>query len=1102
MAQITFAFARGLARAVLPAAALVLGLSGVAHAQAVRGTLLGNINDAQGAAVPGVTVVAVETQTNISRSAVTNQSGHYVFANMKEGRYRVEAELTGFKKVVRDNVQVNVNSTVRVDLVLEVGAMTETVEVVQETPVLQTDRADTGRTIEGRQVQELPLGQNRSFQGMWATVPGSVTLTRPHSQFFNPQDSQETKFNGQSRLSNNVQIDGLDDNHKTGLLTILIPSAESIDSVNVTTSNFDAEFGRAGGSVTTVVMKSGTNAFHGGVFAFGNNESTQARNSFASASSKNPDTKYQQFGAALGGPVIKDKLFFFTDYQHTVDNLGQLRRVVIPPTEWRNGDFSTAKTIIYDPATGNSDGTGRTPFPGNVIPANRISPIAQAILAQVPQPNIPGAGFGQVNYELPSFEREKTTNALNVKLNYNPTTSDQMSLRFSYQRPEIFVPGTFGELGGAGADFAGTGYQNTYSSALTWTRTLSQSLIMEWRAGYSKYHNEALSTGQGLESSTEVGIPGANYDEFSSGISRISIGNGFTDPMVGFSPSLPWDRGETTVSVVGMITKLTGNHTIKVGTEVRHNKDYLLQIQDAGGVRGQFSFNGARTATPTDSAAQNGIANAFASFLLDAPSQTQRDVKVIDQPGTKHWAVFAFAQDKWQVTPKLTVDIGLRWEYYTPLVGIADQGGLSNYDPSNNTVQVAGYGSIPQNIGVKSHWTNFAPRLGLSYRFDEKTVLRAGFGTTIVPFPDNRYAYNFPVKQTNQFNAANSFAPASSMAAGFGAPDFFPIPDTGIVDASIPQLRNSQLFNVQSDLKEAKLHSWNVAFQRQLPWSLVGEVAYVGNVGRGIVIPDFNINAGMTLGADNAGRPYYQLYGRTANVLTWLPTNTSYNSLQAKLDRRFRNGFLLTTSYTLSRAINYAEETGIATPADLERSKGRPNFDRLHAFAASFIWDTPFFKEGNDVLHWVLGGWQISGIFTAYSGTPINFTASAATLRAPGNTQRPNLNGGDPAILGGIGPGQLYFDTSAFSAPAQNTWGNMKRDDSINGPGFWNLDASLVKRLRFGQRVNLELRADAFNVTNTPHFNNPDGAFGSATFGQITSSFGQRLVRFGARLLF
>ena len=784
----------------------------------------------------------------------------------------------------------------------------------------------------------------------------------------------------------------------------------------MTTSNFDAEFGRAGGSVTTVVLKSGTNQFKGSVFAFGNNESTQARNYFASATSKNPDTKYQQFGATLGGPIIKDKLFFFTDYQRTVDNLGQLRRVVIPPAEWRNGDFSSASTKIYDPATGNADGTGRTPFPGNIIPVGRLSPVALNILAQIPQPNIPGAAFGQVNYELPSSEREKTTDAFNVKLNYNPTSSDQMSLRFSYQRPEIFVPGTFGELGGAGADFAGTGYQNTYSTALTWTRTLSQSLIMEWRAGFSKYHNEAQSTGQGLESSTEVGIPGANYDDFSSGISRITIGNGFTDPLVGFSNSLPWDRGETTVSVVGMLTKLTGNHTIKVGTEVRHNEDFLLQIQDAGGVRGQFSFNGARTAIPTDSAAQNGIANAFASFLLDAPSQIQRDVKVIDRPGTKHWAVFAFVQDKWQATPKLTVDLGLRWEYYTPLVGIEDQGGLSNYDPSNNTVQVAGYGSIPQNIGVQSTWTNFAPRLGASYRFNEKTVLRAGFGTTIVPFPDNRYAYNFPVKQTNQFNAPNSFAPAGQMANGFGPPDFFPIPDSGIVDASIPQLRNSQLFYVQPDLKEAKLHSWNVAFQRQLPWNLVAEVAYVGNVGKGILLPDWNINAGMTLGADNAGRPYYQLYGRTANVLSWLATDTSYNSLQAKLDRRFRNGFLVTTSYTLGRAINYSEETGVATPADLERSKGRPNFDRTHVFASSFIWDMPFFEEGDGALHWILGGWQVSGIFTAYSGTPVNFTASAATLRAPGNTQRPNVNG-EPEVFGDIGPGQKYFDTSVFSAP-------------------------------------------------------------------------------------
>ena len=1085
--------------------AVALALSGTALAQAVRGTLLGNVTDTQGGAVPGVSVTATETQTNAARTAVTNQSGNYVFVNLKDGLYRVETELTGFKKFSRDGIEVKVNSTMRVDIILEVGAMTETVEVVQETPLLQTDRADTGRTIEGRQVQELPLSGGRNFQGMWATVPGTVTLSRPHSQFFNPQDSQETKFNGQSRLSNNVQIDGVDDNHKTGLLSVLIPSAESIDSVNVTTSNFDAEFGRAGGSVTTVVMKSGTNQFKGSLFFFGNSEATQARSYFSSSTSVKPETKYQQFGATLGGPILKDKLFFFTDYQRTVDNLGAVRRVVIPPAEWRNGDFSSASTKIYDPATGNADGTGRTQFPGNVIPANRISPVALAILAQIPPPNIAGAAFGQVNYELPSSEREKTTDAFNIKLNYNPTQSDQLSLRFSYMRPEIFVPGTFGELGGAGADFAGTGYQNTYSTALTWTRTLSQSLVMEWRAGFMKYHNEAQSTGQGLESSTEVGIPGANYDDFSSGISRISIGNGFTDPLVGFSNSLPWDRGETTVSVVGMITKLTGNHTIKVGTEVRHNEDFLLQIQDAGGVRGQFSFNGARTAIPTDSAAQNGIANSLAAFLLDAPSQIQRDIKVIDRPGTKHWAVFAFVNDKWQVTPKLTVDLGLRWEYYTPLVGIEDQGGLSNYDPSNNTVRIAGYGDIPQNIGVESTWTNFAPRLGASYRFNEKTVLRAGFGTTIVPFPDNRYAYNFPVKQTEQFNAPNTFAPAGKMANGFGPPTYFDIPASGIVDASIPQLRNAQPFYVQPDLKEAKLHSWNVAFQRQLPWNLVAEVAYVGNVGKGILLPDYNINAGLTLGADNAGRPYYQKYGRTANINSWLATDTSYNSLQAKLDRRFRNGFLVTTSYTLGRAINYSGETDIDTPADIERSKGRADFDRTHVFASSFIWDTPFFKQDKSALGWILGGWQIGGIFTVYSGTPVNFTASNATLRAPDNTQRPNLNGGDPEVFGDIGPGQLYFDTTVFSAPEQNTWGNMKRFDSIDGPGFWRVDLSLVKRFHFGDRVAAELRADAFNAFNHPAFGNPNGSFGGATFGQVTGMAGAytpRLVRFGARVTF
>lgn len=1082
-------------------AVALLGGSSAVHAQALRGTLLGTITDTTGATVPGVTVTAIETRTNIARNTSTNESGNYVFTNLQDGLYRVEAELSGFNKMVRDGVPVKVNTTVRVDLLMQVGALAETVEVVQTAPLLQTDRADTGRLLESKQVTEMPLGFNRNFQGLMITVPGSTRPSRPHSEFFNPQDSLETKVNGQSRLSNNVQIEGVDNNHKTGLLTVLIPAADSIDSVSVSTSNFDAEFGRAGGAVTSVTLKSGTNEFKGSAFFFGNTEGTRARPYFSAPDSAKPPTEYQQYGFTIGGPIRRNKLFFFADYQRTVDNLGKFHQHVIPAMAWRNGDFSSASTVIYDPATGNPDGTGRQPFPGNVIPANRISPIARALLGFLPAPNV-AAAIGQNNYRL-NTTREKDTHAFNVKLNYQATDRDSLSFRLSFQRPEIFDPGSYGIYGGpANGAFAGSGYQNTYSTALNYTRTFGSSLIMEARAGFSYYHNEALSEAHGLKTADEVGIRGVNLDDFSSGIPRFEVG-GFSSPMLGFSGSLPWDRWERTALAAATVTKISGNHTLKVGGEVRYNRDMLLQIQDNGGTRGRYAFNGARTAIPTDNAAINGLANSFASFLLDAPSLVSRDVKVLDTPGTQHWGFFTFIHDKWQVTPKLTLDLGLRHEYYTPLRGLVDRGGLANYDPDTNTVRVAGYGDVSQNVGVKNTWSNFAPRLGISYRINDRTVARAGFGTSIIPFPDNRYAFNFPVKQNNQFNAPNSFAPAGSMAAPFPAAEVFEIPASGIVSASHPQLRSAGLFHVPSDLEEAKIHSWNLAFQRELVWGFTGEVAYVGNVGRG-VLADFNLNAGMVLGADNAGRPLFQGFGRTASVRTWWPTNTNYHSLQAKLDRRFSNGLLVTTSYTLGRATDNsgADNGGIGTPADISRFRGRANFDRTHSFAQSFVWEVPLARDGQGLAKWLLNGWQLSGIFVAQSGTPVNITTSSATLRAPGNDQTPNLNG-KSGVFGDIGPGQLYFDTSVFSAPAPATWGNLTRNSSgIRGPGYVNLDASLVKRFNINGRMYAELRADAFNVTNSPQFNNPNGTFGNPNFGQVTGAFGERLVRFGARFAF
>ncbi len=1102
-----------IARVTLFSILAFVSLYYAAFGQAIKGSLLGSISDSNNAAAVGATVTITETRTNITSTTTTNSDGNYVFSNIKEGVYRVESSLKGFKKVARENVQVDVNTTVRVDLVMPVGEVSETVTIeASAAPILQTDRADTGRLIETKQVAELPLGFNRNFQGLLVTVPGATRPSRPHSEFFNPQDSLESKVNGQSRLSNNFMIEGVDNNHKTGLLTVLIPAADAIETVSVTTSNFDAELGRAGGAVSSVILKSGTNDLHGSVWFFGNNENTRAREYFTG--NKAP-TRYRQLGFMLGGPVVKNKLFYFGDYQYTNDKLGKVNRAVIPIPEWRTGNFSNFRNAqgdlipIYDPLTGNADGTGRTPFAGNIIPTNRISPITQKLLAFLPAPNIAGAALGTQNFVVNTV-RGRTTHSMDAKVNYNLTESDAFAVRFSYQQPKIFDPGAYGIYGGpAGDGFAGSGTQDVISSAINYTRTFGPTLILEARFGVSWYQNVALAQAAGLKTSEEVGIKGVNVNDSSDGLTRIQI-NGFTAPVLGFSPSLPWDRGETTSNSLATVTKMFGNHTLKVGGEFRRNRDFLLQVRDNGGTRGRYIFGGAQTAIPGNNAAITGLGNAFASFLLDVPNSVGRDLTVIEEAGSRHWAIFSFINDKWQVSKRLTLDLGLRHEFYHPHTGIVEKGGLSNYNINNNTLEVTGFGAVPSTVGVRNYYKNFAPRAGAAFRFNDKTVIRAGFGTSIIPFPDNRYAFNFPVKQNNQFNPPNTFAPAGSMAAGLPPPQVFNVPSDGIIQANTPVLLASGLFYVPPDLREAKLHSYNVAFQRELFWGLTGEVAYVGNIARG-VLADFDLNAGMTPGQDNAGRPFFQKFGKTTSVRTWFPTDTGYNSLQIKVDRRFRGGWLVTSSYTFGRSITYSDDDGgVGTPADPERSKGPAGFDRKHIYNATFVWDIPFANKSNGFIKAIFGGWQVSGIFSAQSGTPIGFTADGANLRAPGNTQRPNVNG-RPEVFGTIGPRPagntdprlLYFDPSVFSAPAANTFGNMRRNDSIRGPGYVNLDGTLIKRFRFTERIRGEVRADALNVTNSPNFNNPNGAFGNLAFGQVTGTVGgERLVRFGARITF
>ena len=1078
----------------------------MAAAQAVSGTLLGNITDSSGAAVPGATITATEMETGVVRTVASNESGRYIFPSLVNGRYTVTAELQGFKKVVRQNVKVDVNTTIRVDMALEVGALTESVTVAIETPVLQTDRTDTGRLIESKAITDLPLTFNRNFQSLLITVPGSTRPHREHSQFFNSQDSLRFEVNGQAGMASNTLIEGLDDNHKTGLLQVIIPAADALETVSVTTSNYDAEFGRSGGAITNVTIKSGTNNYKGSVFVFGNNEKTNAGAYF---DHQKAPTKFLNTGVTLGGPIVRNKLFFFGAYQRTVDNSGYIVRATLPTALQRQGIFTESTAGIYDPTTGAINGTGRTAFPGNVIPATRISPIAQRLIGFLPLPNIANAPFGQNNYTKAQV-REKTTDGFDAKINHTLNQRDQMSYRVNFMRPVVFDPGLHGQYGGpANGGFAGEGTNNSSSTAATWTRVFSAKTVMDIRGGLNYYHNVTTTTGHGLTTSTEIGIPGANLNDFTSGISQISIA-GFTGPVLGFSNSQPWDRWEKTYNVAGTITRLMTKHTLKFGGEFRHNTDMLLQTQDAGGPRGEFAFTANGTGNPAEPASTTGQANAFAAFLLDWPATVRRDLKVFDEPGTKHKGLAAFVHDKWQVRSNITADLGLRWEYYTPLEGIAGKGALATYDPSTHLIQVAGYGSFNNALNVKKNFKHFSPRTGVSWRLDEQSVVRAGYGASTIPFPDNRYAFNYPVKQNYVGTSANGFQRQGSMAQGFPPPALLAIPDTGLIPIAGTSLQNATLDVIPTGLKEGTLHSWNVAYQRQLPFLLSADIAYVGNRGVDLVM-DVDRNAALVYNAGNAGRPQFGQFNRTGTSRE--RTNlgkTTYHGLQMKIDRRFRKGLMLTNSYTLSRAMNYVDENGgIATPIDFAKSWGRAGFDRTHNYASTVIYDLPigpgrrWLTDG--LASKIIGGWQISTLFVAQSGQALTIGANGTLLNTPGNSAYADRVGED-RILGGLGPGKLYFDPTVYAQPTAGTQGNMSRNGGPEGPGFWQLDGALFKRFHISASKYAEFRVDAFNVTNSVRWGNPNTGFSTAsgtTFGQITGTTGsQRQIRFGGRFAF
>ena len=1169
-------------------AAILLGFSAPVVGQAVNATLLGTVTDSSGAIVAGAKVMITELNTGVKREGATNDSGNYEFPNLPPGRYEVAVNQQGFKRAVRSNVDVLVNADVRVNLELQPGTASETIVVSAENPILQTDTADTGRKIEQRQVEDLPLTFNRNFQSLLNLVPGTTRGHREHSSFFNSQDSLRTEVNGQSGLANNLEFEGLNDNERTGLLSIYIPPIESIQTVDVTTSNYDAELGRANGAVTNVILKSGTNEFHGAAYEI-NRISALAAVPFFQNTAVTPKTPsvYNYYGANVGGPIIKNKTFFFGDFLRINDHQGQFFNGTVAPAAFRNGDFSQATTAtgklipIYDPnsylpsisdpncpagGTVKADGTCRAPFAGNMIPSGRISPIATAILSKIPLPNVlpqgcsgtpsnpigPGCLVATNNFQ-GSTKFIKDTTSFDVKIDHNISENNRLSGRFSFSDQSLSQAPIFGVVGGpSNGAFSGTGKQRYWDVAVNYYHVFSPTLITEIRAGVDHYRNVANNTDRGQTVKAEIGvdIPGANLgDSNTSGMPCIVLpGNNGDNCLAGYSASLPWIRGETNLNVANNWTKTRGNHTFKWGVDVHRLRDDLAQWQDQN-PRGVLRFNTnvtslnpPKTTPATPQPTTSSQANDVASLLLDVPNSMGRDVP-INAKAFRGTEFFTYAADRWQVSRKLTLDLGLRWEFYPPFTP-RGPGRFSNYDPTTNSLVIAGIGSNPEDLGRKTHYKDFAPRIGIAYRLTERTVVRGGFGLSYFPYPDNDYAFDFPVLQNNAFpdacgcgfgQAQISGGPVLSMASGFPAPLVATIPANGIIPVTgkvgTTSLLNQNYTAVSLNFREPYTESWNIAVEQSLPAKFVGEVAYVGN--HGVDIPTvYNLNAARAANVGNAGRPLAPLTGNVA--LKFVGTSSNYHALQAKLDRKFSAGFLMTTAYTYSKALGYVNEgsnTINSTVGGLQNYIGdiRSNyaplaFDRRHTIVQSVIYELPFGKGkpllSSGVGGIVLGGWQVSTVLTVMTGLPLNITGGSA-LNAPGDTQAPNLTGSFTILhgVGGPGPnGTPWFDVTPsnvinnvpqcrgpFCQTAVGVLGNEPRR-AFSGPGFFNLDAAVFRRFPIKERMSMELRAEAFSVTNTPQFDKPNQGFSTNTasnFGYVTATIGgNRSVQLGAKLTF
>ncbi len=1141
-------FATSISLAIL----LTLFLAPVSFAQVLYGSIVGNVTDNSGAVVAGATVKITNKATNQVRETVTTEDGAYTFTTVQTGLWEVSVSKTGFKGFTRSNVEVTLNNITRSNVALEVGQVVDTVSVTADAGVLQTDRAEIRAELNSQTLQNIPIPPGRNYQQLLRTLPGITPPSNAHSIPTNPSRALQYNVNGTTSSSNNVRIDGASQyNLFLPHVTAYVPALESIETVNVVTNNFDAEQGLAGGAAINVQIKSGTNNLHGAGFEYHDNHLTKARPwnlvPINNVPQDKPKRVYNQFGGAIGGPIIKDKLFYFASFEGTNDRQLGNRLLTLPTAEMRAGNLSGGGLGIYDPATGNAIGQNRTQFAGGIIPTARIDPIAQAILKDLPLPN--RAGFTNNYYATAAYAFDRKT--IDAKVNYNFSEKLTTYGRFSFLRYKQLNPGALGPLDGVGTapqgGNTGVGSGDTYGMTVAAVYTVNTNFIVDANVGYTKQGTKSeqgfLDKKIGLD---VLKIPGTNgARDFENGWPRFAI-SGFAN--MGVQDNfMPYTRNDPQWVYVTNFNWTRRNHNIRFGFEMaRQTLNHLQAEWNGGGTaepgQGGFQFGtgptqlctAANTAgTACSTFAQGNQFNSFATFLLGYYTSAGRTYLVEPPIIYKSRAYSGYIRDGWQVKQNLTVTLGTRYEYY-PMPRRADRG-IERYDFATNTMKVCGVGNVPEDCGVKLSKKLFSPRVGVAWRISDSFVMRTGYGLTFDPISLARtFRTNYPMLLAFNVVAPNSAATAGLLRNGIPATPLVPITNGSV---AVPGSVN--VLTLGDSFRRPYIQSWNLVLEKSLGWGFTASAGYIATrtVGQSGQI---NLNAGL-VGGGTASQPLNQKFGRVASTnLQNGMANSHYDSLQMTLKRRFSNGLQVQANYTWGKAVGLA---GLGGDNDGTLAISEPNFRHLNRGILAInipqnlqltgAWELPFGKgkrwgSDNAVVSALAGGWQLSWLYGAFTGYPFSVTASGTSLNAPGSTQRADQVKSEVKKLGGIGVGNPYYDPTAF-APVTTARFGTAGFNILTSPGTANLDLGLFREFRITEALKLQFRVEAFNATNTPHFAAPGGNVSSPSrdaagniltdpatgllrlngFMEVTGTrqFGregidERIFRFGARLSF